>query len=180
MVDLPGVIASLSEEQQILENKQRESEHPGPGIIDTIEGMVTQRITRDSTIILGLHPANGDIATSRSSTLIGTADPLGSRTIGVLTKFDHFTDYERDNINLLTGQRRQGVQPRHGYFAVVLRSEAQANAGMTFREVLEIEEIFFDGLPDRLSRSNVVTGYTDGEHRSRASAATVDALKWSC
>ena len=42
----------------------------------------------DNAIILAVSPANADLATSDALRLAKEVDPLGERTIGVLTKID--------------------------------------------------------------------------------------------
>ena len=50
--------------------------------------MCKQYIKGDNAIILAVSPANADLATSDALRLAKEVDPMGERTIGVLTKID--------------------------------------------------------------------------------------------
>lgn len=50
--------------------------------------MCKQYIKGDNAIILAVTPANADLATSDALRLAKEVDPMGERTIGVLTKID--------------------------------------------------------------------------------------------
>jgi replication fork clamp-binding protein CrfC len=57
-------------------------------IVQDLEDMCKQYIKGDNAIILAVSPANADLATSDALRLAKDVDPLGERTIGVLTKID--------------------------------------------------------------------------------------------
>lgn len=66
-----------------------------------IRQLVLNYISRESTLILAVSPANSDLATSDALQIAKEVDPDGNRTIGVLTKvdiMDHGTD-ARDILN---------------------------------------------------------------------------------
>ena len=50
--------------------------------------MVTKYIKRPNTLILAVTAANVDFATSEAIKLARKVDPLGKRTLAVLTKID--------------------------------------------------------------------------------------------
>lgn len=57
-------------------------------IVQDLEDMCKQYIKGDNAIILAVTPANADLATSDALRLAKEVDPMGERTIGVLTKID--------------------------------------------------------------------------------------------
>jgi len=57
-------------------------------IENKIEELCMQYIMPRSAIIMAVCPANNDIANADALKLAKKADPLGERTIGVLTKID--------------------------------------------------------------------------------------------
>lgn len=54
----------------------------------TPPGRAAVLLQGDNAIILAVSPANADLATSDALRLAKEVDPLGERTIGVLTKID--------------------------------------------------------------------------------------------
>ena len=61
------------------------------------------RWASQNSIILAVHPANQDIATSDALKVAKEVDPRGMRTIGVLTKLD-LMDSGTNALNLLLGR----------------------------------------------------------------------------
>lgn len=103
-----------------------------------IRDLVKTYVEKPSSIILAISAANVDLATSDALALAREVDPQGLRTVGVLTKFD--LDDAGNAISALLGD----VYPlRLGYTAVVCRSEAASQAGVTFEEALKAERDFF-------------------------------------
>jgi dynamin 1-like protein len=75
-------------------------------------------ITPKTAIIMAVSSANTDLANSDGLKLARKVDPLGERTIGVITKID-LMDEGTNALDLLSGK----VYPlRLGYVGVVCRS----------------------------------------------------------
>lgn len=125
LVDLPGLTKVPTADQP-------------KDIPQKIRDLVKKYVEKPSSIILAISAANSDLATSDALALAREVDPQGLRTVGVLTKFD--LDDAGNAISALLGD----VYPlRLGYTAVVCRSEAASQAGVTFEEALKAERDFF-------------------------------------
>lgn len=75
LVDLPGMVKVPSQGQPT-------------DIVKKIDEMIEEFIRNDNCLILAVTPANIDLVTSDALVMARRADPLGKRTIGVLTKLD--------------------------------------------------------------------------------------------
>ncbi|XP_030892293.1 dynamin-2 [Leptonychotes weddellii] len=75
LIDLPGI------------TKVPVGDQP-PDIEYQIKDMILQFISRESSLILAVTPANMDLANSDALKLAKEVDPQGLRTIGVITKLD--------------------------------------------------------------------------------------------
>ncbi|KAG2490563.1 hypothetical protein HYH03_010957 [Edaphochlamys debaryana] len=126
LVDLPGLTRVPVGDQ--------------PGDIEArIREMALEYIRRPNAIILAVSPANVDLATSDALQLAQVADPEGVRTIGVLTKLD-IMDRGTDAAHIL---RNAHIPLRLGYVGLVLRSQADINAGLPMPDCRRREEAFF-------------------------------------
>lgn len=75
VVDLPGIIRTTTAGQS-------------SGVINQVNRLIESYLHEPRTIILAVVPANQDIATVDILERAQRVDPLGERTIGVLTKAD--------------------------------------------------------------------------------------------
>ena len=130
LIDLPGITKNPVGDQPKDIEKQ-------------INGLIYDYISKESTIILALSPANADIANSDSLKMARTVDPKGERTFGVVTKID-LMDEGTDALELLQGE----VYPlKLGYIGVVCRSQKDINEDKTIEEAIKTEEKFFKTHP---------------------------------
>lgn len=126
LIDLPGMtkVAMHDQphdiEQQIIELSHQYSSNP-------------------NAIIVAVTPATMDIATSDAIQLARKVDPLGLRTIGVLTKVD-LMDPGTDVVEILTNKL---IPLKRGYIAVVNRGQKNVQKKISVREGLRLEENFF-------------------------------------
>ncbi|XP_010072862.1 PREDICTED: dynamin-2-like, partial [Pterocles gutturalis] len=75
LIDLPGITkVPVGDQPQDIEYQ--------------IKDMILQFISRESSLILAVTPANMDLANSDALKLAKEVDPQGLRTIGVITKLD--------------------------------------------------------------------------------------------
>jgi len=101
--------------------------------------MVLEYISKPSSLILGVTPANSDIANSDALKIAQQVDPDGQRTIGVLTKLD-LMDRGTDCLEVLQGR----VYPlRHGFIATVNRSQQDIVQNLSVEEARKQEQKFF-------------------------------------
>ena len=83
--------------------------------------------------------ANVDLANSDGLKLARRVDPLGERTIGVITKID-LMDEGTNALDVLSGKI---IPLKLGYIGVVCRSQKDILQGRTIEEALKAEERFF-------------------------------------
>jgi replication fork clamp-binding protein CrfC len=57
-------------------------------IVKKIDDIILEYISNENCLILAVTPANIDIVTSDALVMARSRDPMGKRTIGVLTKLD--------------------------------------------------------------------------------------------
>ncbi|KAM6595627.1 hypothetical protein CsatA_006151 [Cannabis sativa] len=130
LVDLPGITKVPVGDQ--------------PSDIEArIRSMITSYIKIDTCLILAVTPANSDLANSDALQIAGSADPDGSRTIGVITKLD-IMDRGTDARNLLLGKV---IPLKHGYVGVVNRSQEDILLNRSIKDALVAEEKFFRSRP---------------------------------
>ncbi|CAE8597978.1 unnamed protein product, partial [Polarella glacialis] len=123
LVDLPGLTKVPTGDQP-------------KDISERIRNLVLRYILPKSSIILAVSAANADLATSDALALAREVDPLGERTLGVLTKLD-LADESGSAIEALQGR----LYPlRLGYVGVICRSERDSATGLTFEDALKAEE----------------------------------------
>ncbi|GJQ10543.1 hypothetical protein GpartN1_g2828.t1 [Galdieria partita] len=108
-----------------------------------IRAMIMSYIERPNAIILAVHPANADLATSDALQMAKSVDPEGDRTIGVITKLD-LMDKGTDALEWLQGKV---YKLKRGYVGVVNRSQADINSHKSIQEAREAEKRFFKEHP---------------------------------
>ncbi|XBW35651.1 hypothetical protein QEN19_001224 [Hanseniaspora menglaensis] len=126
LVDLPGITKVPIGEQ--------------PADIEAqIKNLIYDYISKPNCIILAVSPANQDLVNSESLKFARDVDPLGKRTIGVITKLDLMDD-GTNALDILTGN----VYPlKLGFVGVVNRSQQDVNTNKSVKESLEKEKKFF-------------------------------------
>jgi dynamin 1-like protein len=104
-----------------------------------IRAMILSYISKPNAIILAVTAANNDLATSDALQIAQQVDPTGERTVGVLTKLD-LMDKGTHAGDILAGQAHSlGL----GWCGVVLRSQADIQAGTSITDARRAEEDFF-------------------------------------
>lgn len=140
LVDLPGIAkVPVGDQPEDIERQ--------------IQEMCLQYITNPSAIILAVTAANSDLANSDALKLAQSVDPMGSRTVGVLTKVDLMdpgTDCADILMNLVIPLRR-------GYIACVNRGQKDVAGNVSIREGLQKEEKFFRTHPIYSRDRNLLT-----------------------
>jgi len=105
LVDLPGLTKVPIGDQPTDIEKQTRT-------------LISEYIAKPNSIILAVSPANVDIVNSEALKLARHVDPMGRRTIGVLTKLD-LMDHGTNALDILSGR----VYPlKLGFIGVVNRS----------------------------------------------------------
>ncbi|KIV83061.1 hypothetical protein PV11_05121 [Exophiala sideris] len=126
LVDLPGL------------TKVPIGDQPGD-IEKQTRTLISEYIAKPNSIILAVSPANVDIVNSESLKLARYVDPLGRRTIGVLTKID-LMDHGTNAMDILSGR----VYPlKLGFIGVVNRSQQDIQTNKPMSEALKSEAEFF-------------------------------------
>jgi dynamin 1-like protein len=101
--------------------------------------LISEYIAKPNSIILAVSPANVDIVNSEALKLARHVDPLGRRTIGVLTKID-LMDHGTNALDILSGR----VYPlKLGFIGVVNRSQQDIQGNKSLAEALKSESEFF-------------------------------------
>ncbi len=101
--------------------------------------LISEYIAKPNSIVLAVSPANVDIVNSEALKLARYVDPLGQRTIGVLTKVD-LMDHGTNALDILSGR----VYPlKLGWIGVVNRSQQDIQGNKPMFEALKAEEEFF-------------------------------------
>ena len=126
LVDLPGIAKVPVGDQPHDIEKQ-------------IHEMCLEYIQNPNAIILAVTGANTDLANSDAIKMAQQVDPLGLRTVGVLTKVD-LMDTETDCAEIL---QNLVIPLRRGYIAVVNRGQKDIVNDMQIRDGLLKEEKFF-------------------------------------
>ncbi|UJR33401.1 hypothetical protein I4U23_020847 [Adineta vaga] len=131
LVDLPGMVKVPSQGQPA-------------DIVKKIDDIIIEYISNENCLILAVTPANIDIVTSDALVMARSRDPLGKRTIGVLTKLDMMGKGHNAREVLLN---KVFVLER-GFIGVVLRGQRVDEYGRASKELdipgaLEHERQFF-------------------------------------
>ncbi|KAI1419456.1 Dynamin central region-domain-containing protein [Xylaria sp. FL1777] len=126
LVDLPGLTKVPIGDQPADIEKQTRT-------------LISEYIAKPNSIILAVSPANVDIVNSEALKLARHVDPLGRRTIGVLTKVD-LMDHGTNALDILSGR----VYPlKLGFVGVVNRSQQDIQGNRPMEDALKAESEFF-------------------------------------
>ncbi|KAI5249755.1 dynamin GTPase [Aureobasidium subglaciale] len=126
LVDLPGL------------TKVPIGDQPGD-IEKQTRNLITEYIAKPNSIILAVSPANVDLVNSEALKLARHVDPMGRRTIGVLTKLD-LMDHGTNAMDILSGR----VYPlKLGFIGVVNRSQQDIQGNKLLSDALSAERDFF-------------------------------------
>ncbi|CAF4167209.1 unnamed protein product [Rotaria sp. Silwood2] len=131
LVDLPGMVKVPSQGQPLDISKK-------------IDDIILEYISNENCLILAVTPANIDIVTSDALVMARSKDPMGKRTIGVLTKLDMMGRGHNARDVFLN----KVVVLERGFIGVVLRGQRVDEYGRVMRELdipaaLEFERQFF-------------------------------------
>lgn len=130
LVDLPGIAHNPIDGQP-------------DDIYDQTVNLIRQFIRQEGSVILCVFPANVDIATVQSFKLAREVDPLGKRTIGVITKSDLASDQDL-LVRQLLMDRHDVLHLKLGFVAVRNRNTKESIA---LQEAHEKEKEFFSKHP---------------------------------
>lgn len=126
LVDLPG-ITKVAVGDQPLDIEKR------------VRKVVLSFIEKPRCLILAVSAATSDLSTSDAIQLAKQVDPLGVRTLGVITKID-LMDQGTNALDILAGKI---IPLQLGYVGVVNRSQKDINNRKSIQEALKAEELFF-------------------------------------
>lgn len=130
LVDLPGLTKVPIGDQPTDIEKQTRT-------------LISEYIAKPNSIILAVSPANVDIVNSEALKLARHVDPMGRRTIGVLTKLD-LMDHGTNALDILSGR----VYPlKLGFIGVVNRSQQDIQTNKPMSDALKSEADFFKHHP---------------------------------
>ncbi|KAB8356389.1 hypothetical protein FH972_023972 [Carpinus fangiana] len=137
LVDLPGLTkVPIGDQPTDIEKQTR--------------NLITEYIAKPNSIILAVSPANVDLVNSEALKLARHVDPMGRRTIGVLTKID-LMDHGTNAIDILSGR----VYPlKLGFIGVVNRSQQDIQGNKSLAEALKAERDFFKMNPAYRNMAN--------------------------
>ncbi|KAK2759041.1 Dynamin- GTPase protein [Arachnomyces sp. PD_36] len=137
LVDLPGLTkVPIGDQPSDIEKQTRT--------------LISEYIAKPNSIILAVSPANVDIVNSEALKLARHVDPMGRRTIGVLTKLD-LMDHGTNAMDILSGR----VYPlKLGFIGVVNRSQQDIQSGKSLSEALTAEAEFFRHHPAYRNMAN--------------------------
>lgn len=101
--------------------------------------LISEYIAKPNSIVLAVSPANQDLVNSEALKLARHVDPMGKRTIGVLTKLD-LMDHGTNALDILSGR----VYPlKLGFIGVVNRSQQDIQGNKSLSDALAAEREFF-------------------------------------
>lgn len=137
LVDLPGLTkVPIGDQPSDIEKQTRT--------------LISEYIAKPNSIILAVSPANVDLVNSEALKLARHVDPMGRRTIGVLTKLD-LMDHGTNALDILSGR----VYPlKLGFIGVVNRSQQDIQSGKSLSEALRAEAEFFRHHPAYRNMAN--------------------------
>ena len=126
LVDLPGLTkVPIGDQPSDIEKQTRT--------------LISEYIAKPNSIVLAVSPANVDIVNSEALKHARHVDPMGRRTIGVLTKLD-LMDHGTNALDILSGR----VYPlKLGFIGVVNRSQQDIQTNKPMSEALKSEAEFF-------------------------------------
>ncbi|XP_040278993.1 interferon-induced GTP-binding protein Mx3-like isoform X2 [Bufo bufo] len=128
LLDLPGIT------RVALPNQPQD-------IGQQIKNMITKYIKKQETINLAVVPSNMDIATTEALEMARAVDPMGERTLGILTKPDLVDKgSEQDVVSVV----RNLVYPlKKGYMIVKCRGQSEIYNNISLETALQNEKAFF-------------------------------------
>lgn len=137
LVDLPGLTkVPIGDQPSDIEKQTR--------------NLISEYIAKPNSIILAVSPANVDIVNSEALKLARHVDPMGRRTIGVLTKID-LMDHGTNALDILSGR----VYPlKLGFIGVVNRSQHDIQGNKSLADALKDEADFFRHNPAYRNMAN--------------------------
>lgn len=137
LVDLPGLTkVPIGDQPTDIERQTR--------------NLISEYIAKPNSIILAVSPANVDIVNSEALKLARHVDPMGRRTIGVLTKID-LMDHGTNALDILSGR----VYPlKLGFIGVVNRSQQDIQGNKPLSDALKSEVDFFRHNPAYRNMAN--------------------------
>ncbi|KAJ5160651.1 Dynamin-related protein dnm1 [Penicillium canariense] len=137
LVDLPGLTkVPIGDQPSDIEKQTRT--------------LILEYIAKPNSIILAVSPANVDLVNSEALKLARQVDPMGRRTIGVLSKLD-LMDHGTNALDILSGR----VYPlKLGFIGVVNRSQQDIQSGKALAEALRAEADFFRHHPAYRNMAN--------------------------
>ena len=137
LVDLPGLTkVPIGDQPSDIEKQTR--------------NLISEYIAKPNSIILAVSPANVDIVNSEALKLARHVDPMGRRTIGVLTKID-LMDHGTNALDILSGR----VYPlKLGFIGVVNRSQQDIQGNKSLADALKDESDFFRHNPAYRNMAN--------------------------
>ena len=137
LVDLPGLTkVPIGDQPSDIEKQTRT--------------LILEYIAKPNSIVLAVSPANVDLVNSEALKLARQVDPMGRRTIGVLTKLD-LMDHGTNALDVLSGR----VYPlKLGFIGVVNRSQQDIQAGKSLSVALQAEADFFRHHPAYRNMAN--------------------------
>lgn len=112
LVDLPGITKVPTGDQPLDIEKK-------------VNDLCLQYIMPKSAIIMAVCPSNNDLANSEALKIARTVDPIGERTIGVLTKID-LMDEGTNALDIIHGKV---YRLKLGFVPVVCRSQRDIMEG---------------------------------------------------
>jgi dynamin 1-like protein len=137
LVDLPGLTkVPIGDQPSDIEKQTRT--------------LISEYIAKPNSIVLAVSPANVDIVNSEALKLARHVDPMGRRTIGVLTKLD-LMDHGTNALDILSGR----VYPlKLGFIGVVNRSQQDIQSNKPMADALKAEADFFRHHPAYRNMAN--------------------------
>jgi len=112
--------------------------------------LITEYIAKPNSVILAVSPANVDLVNSEALKLARHVDPMGKRTIGVLTKLD-LMDHGTNAMDILSGR----VYPlKLGFIGIVNRSQHDIQTSKSLHDALSAERDFFRHHPAYRNMAN--------------------------
>lgn len=131
VVDLPGLI-SVANEEQTEED------------VEAVHNMVASYLQSSRTIILAVLQASNDMANQPIIKLARTHDPLGQRTVGIITKPDLINHGSEAKIALVA-KNKDNIKLKLGFFLLKNPSPAELKECVTMAARSNLERRFFSG-----------------------------------
>ncbi|OPB44964.1 dynamin GTPase [Trichoderma guizhouense] len=131
VVDLPGLI-SVANEEQTEED------------VEAVHNMVASYLQSSRTIILAVLQASNDMANQPIIKLARTHDPLGQRTVGIITKPDLINHGSEGKIALVA-KNKDNIKLKLGFFLLKNPSPVELKECVTMAARSNLERRFFSG-----------------------------------